>query len=196
MQTQGIRGSDRTAELIEAYRPATESLMANAHDIAVGRQRASLAAECQRLMAQGVPEELALSLSGLPVWRQVLELADRSRRYGGTVDATARVLFAAGDYLRSGEIAAQAATLRPMDDFDRQAIDAALAEIVAADHTLTERMLRDQASAVSDVPAWIAANAPRLAEAKQIVDSILSQPELTISRLTVAAAKVRGALAG
>ena len=190
------QGKRTQAELIAAYRPAAELLMTEAHGIAAGRMRAGLAAESERLVAAGVPADLARVLSGLPVWKQVVDLADCSHRYGGTVDATARVLFAAGEYLRSGEISAQAAALRPMDDFDRQAIDAALAEIAAADRSLTERLLRDQADAGSDVPAWIAANAPRLAEAKQIVDTILAQSELTISRLTVAAAKVRGALGG
>ena len=61
---------------------------------------------------------------------------------------------------------------------------------------LTGRLIADKGAGAHDIAQWIAVNAPRLAEAKPVIDSILAQPETTVSRLTVAAARVRGTATG
>ena len=106
-------------------------------------------------------------------------------------------MFGAAEYLRLQDFRNAVATLKPADEFDAQAIEGALAVLTAENSSLIDRMMQvDPNAAVTDVPQWIAANAPRLAQAKPMIDAILSQSEITVSRLTVAASKVRGASAG
>jgi NAD-specific glutamate dehydrogenase len=122
-------------------------------------------------------------------------IADIAGDTGRSVEHTARVAFAAVDYVRLSELESRAAALRITDYYDRLAIDSGLEAIRAAGRSLAKSALRDHFEGPPDFAAWLEANTARLAQVKHTLDEIAAAPDITVSRLTVAASRVR-ALAG
>jgi glutamate dehydrogenase len=183
------------ADLIARYRPAVESLDAILDKVATPDQLARIAEQAKQLTEAGVPDALARSMARFEVQKFAPGIADIGGDTGRSIEQTAHVALAAADYVRLGELEARAAALRITDYYDRLAIDSGLNAIRAAGRSLARSALRDHFDGAPDFAAWLEANAARLAQVKHTLDEIAAAPDITVSRLTVAASRVR-ALAG
>jgi glutamate dehydrogenase len=168
-----------------------DALNANADAILTSRQRSQRAEMIARLSTAGVPRALAGRLSMLELIGSVpalTRLAETSRR---PVTEVAGIGFAAAEHLRIGELKSRAAGLKISDYYDRLAVNGALATLDGAARGITRDVLKAANGAVGDFDSWAKANAQHLAQAKSGLDEIAGAGEITVSRLTVAASRVR-----
>ena len=193
-QTAGLLRQSHTqtmADLIARYRPAVESLDAILDKVATPGQLARIAEQATQLTDASVPDALARRMARFEAQKYAPGIADIAGDTGRGIEHTARVTLAAADYVRLSELEARAAALRITDYYDRLAIDSGLEAIRAAGRSLAKSALRDHFDGAPDFAAWLEANAARLAQVKHTLDEIAAAPDITVSRLTVAASRVR-----
>ncbi|HXF54754.1 MAG TPA: NAD-glutamate dehydrogenase [Hyphomicrobiaceae bacterium] len=187
--------SPALADLIARYRPGIESLTAILDRVATPAQQARMAERTAALSRSGVPSDLSRRIACFEVQRFAPMITDLARETDRSIEHTARVALAASDYLRLADLEAHAARLRIADHYDRLAIDSALEALRTAGRGLARSVLREHYDRVPDFAVWAEAHADRLSHAKGLIDEIAAAADLTVSRLTVAASRVR-ALAG
>ncbi|MGE0630462.1 MAG: hypothetical protein AB7O43_21925, partial [Hyphomicrobiaceae bacterium] len=181
------------SSLIPRYSRAASMLEAEAEQVLGQRGRQRWSEEFERLVSSGVDEDAARRVASLPVLSRAMAFADNAEETGSTLISAAAAAFAAGEYLRVDELRQRASLLMPKDDYDRQAIEAALTDIEKEAQVLGVSVLAELAN--EDVlPAWVGKHAPGLAEAKAVIDRVLGQGDLTVARLTIAARATRGAV--
>jgi glutamate dehydrogenase len=193
-QTAGLlrqRAGPTLADLIATYRPGIESLAAILDRVTTSDQQTRMAEVAKRLRDGGVPAELAQRIAGFEAQRLAPAISDLARSTDRSFEDAARVAFSAADYFRLGELEARAGALKVADYYDRLAIDGALASLRAAIWAIASRVLRDQRGHVPDLAEWTRTQAAELARAKALLDEIVATPDITVSRLTVAASRVR-----
>jgi glutamate dehydrogenase len=183
------------ADLTARYRPGVQSLAAILHQVATPDQQGRIGDHAKALRDGGVPAGLAQRIASFEVLRFAPAITDLARETERSIEHTAGVALAAADYLRLGDLEAHAGSLKVADHYDRLAIDSALEAIRTASRGLARSALREHYDRLPDFAVWAEAHASRLAQAKSLLDEIAAAPDLTVSRLTVAASRVR-ALAG
>ena len=187
------RGGQSFADVTARYQPATGEITASMPGILPPAERARFDAEARRLSGSGVPADLATRLAGLGLVRRALPLVEHAAEGGAGVAETARVVFAAADFLCLDELKSRAAALPAADDFDRQAIEHALAILDGANHKICARMLQDPSARGVPLETWAAKHASELLAAKPLLAKVLAEPGLSISRLGVIADSLRAA---
>ena len=146
----------------------------------------AFAGELRSLEGGGVPADLAHFLALLPALAEAPAVADLASVSGRPALDCARLLLSAEEQLRLPELETRADGITIRDHFDRLALDAALADLR---HTIGHLARRE----LTGAPPAMAQNAAERSQA--VIDEILANGALTVSRLTVAAQRVRG-LAG
>ncbi|MEQ1611233.1 MAG: NAD-glutamate dehydrogenase domain-containing protein, partial [Hyphomicrobiaceae bacterium] len=168
-----------------------DALNANADAILTVRQRGQRGDLMAKLTAAGVPQALAGRLSILDQIGSVPALTRLATAARRPVAEVAGIGFAAAEHLRIGELKSRAASLKVSDYYDRLAVNSALSTLDGAARGLTRDVLKAANGTVGDFESWAMANSQRLAQAKSGLDEIASAGEITVSRLTVAASRVR-----
>jgi NAD-specific glutamate dehydrogenase len=82
------------------------------------------------------------------------------------------------------------AQIKVADDYDRLAIAGAEGALADARHSMTLAVLEASANGRSGMEAWAARQPDRVQSAEQALAAIMAAPELTVSRLTVAATRL------
>ncbi len=177
--------------LVDEYTAAAAALGAEGAALLTPSGRGRSAHDVASLGAAGVPAEVAARIAALPVLAATMTFADHARRVGRSAVAAARVAYATSEYLVLEEFQARARALKPLDDFDAQAIAGGLAVLQEEAAALADAILAEGEPRM-DVRAWVELNVPKLAEAKSKLEKIVMAGDLTISRLMVAAETVRG----
>ena len=155
------------------------------------RQRAQHGETITRLTAMAVPLGLATRLSVLEQIGSIPALTKLAQDAKRPIGEVASVGFAAAEHLRIAELKARAANLKITDYYDRLAVGSAISTLDAAARGLTRDVLKSANGSKGDFASWAAANGQRLTQAKAALDEIAGSGEITVSRLTVAAAQVR-----
>src|SRR5690606_32690814 len=106
---------------------------------------------------------------------------------GSGIAETSEAFFAVMDLFSLGDIVAAGEELVLTDRFDRMALDRALANLTRAQRDLTADVLAAARGPVGErIAAWRKAQGPAIERATEAVGA-LTEGELTVSRLTVAA---------
>jgi glutamate dehydrogenase len=144
------------------------------------------AAHRDKLVAGGVPEELAGRLASLPDLAAAPDIVLVADRTGKPVADVAATYFAAGVFLRLDRITAAASSIAVTDYFDRLALDQARDAIGDAERRLAAAMVTGDAVGAAAVEGWAA---PRQGEVERIRLAIeeIAGSGLTLSKLAVAA---------
>jgi glutamate dehydrogenase len=174
---------------IAACRPAVEDLASMAVDVCTPAQKTRARDWLRQLEQAGVPASVADRVTILPVLIHAPTIVDLIAGSGRSSADAARAVLGASDYFRIDELDTKARQLKISDYYDRLALNSALGALKAASRILAQRVLKD--GDVSDVGGWAVTRAPQLRAAKAVLDDIVSSGDLTVSRLTVAAAQVR-----
>jgi glutamate dehydrogenase len=169
------------------------ALTAHLDAILPNRQRTQHQDFIEQQTKSGVPAALAARLSMLGLVGSVPALTGLAATTGRPVTDVASIAFAATEHLRIDEIRARALALKISDHYDRLAIDSALSSFEAAAHGLTKECLQAQPQAGVNFASWAKSQGPRLARLSAIVDEIAGSGEISVSRLTVAAARLQEA---
>ncbi len=172
--TQGLAG------LVERHAAGVEALR-NVLDTALPPALAGVVAErTGQLVAQDVPQPTARAIAELPVLSYASDIVLVSERAGVAVATGAAAFFGVFGVFNLWPIIEQGKAIQLSDRFERMALDRALANLMRAQRDLTADVLK----ARGGLEAWsmqpaIARTAASVAE--------LTQGELTVSRLSVAA---------
>ena len=140
----------------------------------------AIAAETARLVAQGVPDDLARRIAELPVVSYASDIVLVSERSGVSVADGAAAFFGVFATFALWPVIEQGRAILLSDRFDRMALDRALANLMRAQRDLTADVLKSEGGLV----AWSAR--PGIARTAAAVAE-LTQGTLTVSRLSVAA---------
>ncbi len=193
LRTGAVDDIERTTARNKA---TMDALAAGAGTVFTARQRSQISDFVARWTAAGVPAGLAGRLAMLDVLGSVPALTRLAAEARRPVAEVARVEFAAAEHLRIGELKARASTLKTADYYDRLAVNGALSTLDAAARGLTRDVLKAANGAAADFEGWAKSNSQRLAQAKAGLDEIAGAGEITVSRLTVAASRVRDLAGG
>jgi glutamate dehydrogenase len=177
------------AEAIARHRGGLAALRPVLPSLLPARLGKRLAEDSQRLIANGVPAELAAEIAALQVLQLSLAITEIAGASGSSVPEAARVYLALGDRLRIAELSAKAAKIVTPDYYDRLATGQALSQLEAAQGALALAAIRAGGSAALE--GWLAAQGSRLARVMATLDEICGEANLTLSRLLVAAGQLQ-----
>ncbi|MFP9136914.1 NAD-glutamate dehydrogenase [Devosia sp. XGJD_8] len=142
----------------------------------------SIATRTAQLVAQDVPEATARAIAELPVLSYASDIVLVSERAGVSVADGAAAFFGVFAAFRLWPVIEQGRAIALNDRFDRMALDRALANLMRAQRDLTADVLK----AEGGLAGWSAQQKPGIARTAAAVAE-LTQGELTVSRLSVAA---------
>ena len=126
----------------------------------------------------------------LVVLRDAPAIVDIARVSGRSVTDAASVFLAIGDRFALDDLLARTAQIKVADDYDRLAIAGAEGALADARRSMTLAALAAAAVSGTDLEAWVARQRDRILAAEQDISAIMAAPELTVSRLTVAATRL------
>ena len=172
--------------------------MARLPELMSGRELAAFEERHERLLAQGVPEELAERVAVLPPAYMVLGVVDTAQRDGLEPADVARVHFALGERLGLPVLVQRILAL-PRDDRWQTMARAALRDDLHQVHLqLTGQVLAGtdaEESATARIQAWEDAEAVQVDRAARTLQDICSDDATDLARLSVGLRVVRGLLA-
>ncbi len=145
-------------------------------------QVAALSIETSELVASGVPDDLARRLAALPWLAQACDavlVADSAR---ADIVGAAAAHFAVADGFGLSEIGQAAKRIAVGDYYERLALDRALADLAAANRRIARAAL-----VAGGVEAWSRTAGGGVARARAALDDIARGPNLSVSKLAVAA---------
>ncbi len=177
--------------VVNLNRQTMATLVTNIETIVTPRQRTQHEDTISRLTAVGVPEPLASKLGVMELMGSLPALSRLAADTGRPVAEVARTGFAAAEYLRISELKTRAGALKAGDYYDRLAISGAIGTLDAASRALTRDVFKSVGSGPADFAVWERSHGVRLAQAKAALDDIAGSGDISVSRLTVAAAQVR-----
>ncbi len=152
--------------------------------------QSSAAAIRDRLINSGAPAELAATIAQMPILADapaITRLASETKQ--SPLD-TAKVFLSIGSDLCLGELKSKAASLSVADEFDALAIGQAVQQLNAAQAGFTRAALA-ASKEPGEAERWQIAHAERVAPVRAMLDQITAADVVTVSRLVVAATRLR-----
>jgi glutamate dehydrogenase len=141
------------------------------------------------LASKAVPGDVASAIASLAVLEDTPAIVDIAGASGQSIASAAHAFLAIGDRFGLDDLLARSSQIKVGDDYDRLAI--ASAEGVFADARRSMTMAVLQAGGDKpDLEAWVARQPDRILAAEQHLKEIMAAPDLTVSRLTVAATRL------
>ncbi|WP_108395831.1 NAD-glutamate dehydrogenase [Devosia submarina] len=178
---QGLAG------LVERHRRGVASLRAMLESTLPASLREHLADEVAALQGQGVSQELARAVAELDVLSYASDIVLVSERAGVSVEDGAAAFFTVFDCFALWPVIEQGRAIVLSDRFERMALDRALANTMRAQRDLTADLLQSGSGSVGErAQAWAQAQKRGIERTRQAVAE-LTQGQLTVSRLSVAA---------
>ncbi|MEM8762118.1 MAG: hypothetical protein AAGE83_17610, partial [Pseudomonadota bacterium] len=145
------------------------------------------------LVEAGVPEELAVRVSGLEFQGGVLDIVDVAGRTGRDVRAVAETYFAAGARFGLDWLRTEARGLAAGDHWEGVAVGRLISDLRAQQSQIAAAALaRDEALLGADaVGAWADAKAEDAGRADKLMAELKGGAVLSVAKLAVAASAFR-----
>ncbi len=179
------------AETIKVHRACIAWFESVLQSSATPRQLEALEAARQHLESLGAPSTLATRLASLDLLSHGPSITWLAQETGHEMVAAARISLAVADYLRLDELKATAAAVTIRDYYDRLALTGAVHTLETARRALATDALAFNKESGLEFEAWEQRRRQRLARSKAMLDEIAEAGDVTVSRLTVAAAQLR-----
>jgi glutamate dehydrogenase len=187
------RGVD---ELVEHYRLQAGDLGARGDDWLSGMQRDALAERCHAIVAQGVPEAIAMRVAMLGHLGPVVTIADIARDVDRPLVQVAQLHSEIGSEFHFDRLAKAAQGVPIADTFDAMAVRRLIWDLRVGQGRLTRKILQDEPAsedAQSVVANWILVNDQSVAATNGMIEQIdRSSGIWTVSRIMVASSCVLG----
>ena len=184
--------------VVDQFAGPVQATMAQLPSLMSGYELAAFEERRERLLAQGVPEELAERVAVLPPAYMVLGVVDTAQRDGLEPADVARVHFALGERLGLPVLVQRILAL-PRDDRWQTMARAALRDDLHQVHLqLTGQVLAAtdaDETAAARIQAWEDADAVQVDRAARTLQDICSDDATDLARLSVGLRVVRGLLA-
>jgi glutamate dehydrogenase len=140
--------------------------------------------------AKAIPDDIARDVAYLAVLKDAPAIVDIARASDRSIIDAARVFLAVGDRFALDDLLARTAQIKVADDYDRLAIAGAEGALADARRSMTLAALAVAGSEGTDLEIWVSRQRDRILAAEQDLGAIMAVPELTVSRLTVAATRL------
>ncbi len=184
--------------LVDHFAEPVQAAMAQLPDLMVGQELAAFEKRRATLVEQGVPDELAEKVAGLPTAYMLLNVIEIATREGLEPNDVARVHFALGERLGLSTLVQQILTL-PRDDQWQTMARAALRDDLHAVHAqLTSQVLAATSAdepAPSRIATWEDADTVVVTRAADTLGQICSDDQADLARMSVGLRVVRSLLA-
>ena len=174
--------SQGVADLVQRHRTGVAALKATLGTTLPASLAQGVALMAEELAAKGVPTELAQHIAELPVLGYASDIVLVSERAGVPVAEGAAAFFGVFAAFTLWPVIEQGRALALSDRFERMALDRALANLMRAQRDLTADVLQTEGR----LDGWLARQQAGIARTAAAVAE-LTQGELTVSRLSVAA---------
>lgn len=182
---------------VEHFAEPVQRAMAELPTLLSGRELAAYTARSERLVRDGVPEELAKRVAALPTAYMLLGVIETASREGLDPMDVARVHFALGERLGLPALVQRILAL-PRDDRWQTMARAALRDDLHAVHSqLTAQVLATTSSdepAPARIVAWEDADSVIVERAASTLEEICADEHADLARLSVALRVVRSLL--
>jgi glutamate dehydrogenase len=176
---------------IARHKAGLAALSEALEDVLPPARKAGLAQDTARVVAEGVPGDLAADIARLKVLAHAPAIADIAQAEGRPLPDTARSYLEIGARLSIDDLARKGAAITTSDPYDRIAIAQALDQLIAAHAAFTREALR-----AGGADAWLASQATRLARLRHTLADASGEGGLTLSRLLVASCALHETAAG
>jgi glutamate dehydrogenase len=177
-------------DTIALYKSGFESLRSAFADIATPRTLERCKSLEADFVAHAVPADVAADIAHLIVLKDAPAIVDIGHASGRPIAEAARAFLAIGDRFSMEDLLLRTAQIRVADDYDRLAIAGAEGALADARRNMTLAALATAGGGQTGLEAWAARQPDRILAAEQDLRDIMAAPELTVSRLTVAATRL------
>jgi glutamate dehydrogenase len=180
--------SDITAE-IERYRPVVSSLSAATPDLLCGAERQVLFDDTEKLVALGLPRDLALRISALLSAFLLLDVVEIAIATQHDPAEVARLHYALSEQFQVDEMLTWITRLPRDDRWSTLARAAVRHDVYAALSAITTAVLRSTDDGLSEterIEAWRTANAERVERARSTIEAALERDVVDLATLSVA----------
>ena len=214
-----IRNRPRPIDIargVEQFRPGAQTLAETVPDLLAASARASAEATMQRLVADGVPEELARRIAHLDALFPVFDLVEISEQAGVGVEEAAGVYFALGERLELHVLHERIGALPRQERWEALARRALWEDLHGERRALTEDVLRtgdtdgparpvspsrspatpsprqgSEDGVAGRVDAWLARNAGPVERTLQVLADVRAGGSFDLATLSVAVREIR-----
>jgi glutamate dehydrogenase len=184
---------------IARFAPAVQHLAAAISELLPPGERALLDQRHARLLAAGVPAELAARAAGVIFLTTAFEVGDLAERAAQPIDRAARIFYGVGARFALDEMRDAARRLPAETAWQKQAVETVIDDLYALQSELAARVLQSgialDADGADPLAAWAAARAAALAPADAIAAELRSASTPDLAMLVVAGRQLRQALA-
>jgi glutamate dehydrogenase len=159
-----------------------------------GRALSDAAGRRDRLVAEGVPDDLALRVAVLPASFAALAVVDIARRTGADRLAVAQVHLAVAEMFDLGRLQQRVIALRRDDRWQTMARAALRDDLYSAHASITEAVVAttdDEAPPPARIEEWAARAPGTVARARRLLADVLDDDVVDLSRLSVGLRAVR-----
>jgi glutamate dehydrogenase len=180
--------TDVAAE-IERYHDVVSRLGARCPDLMRGVERQTLFDDAEKLVALGLPRELALRVAELLSAFLLLDVVEIAHATGHDPGVVAELHYAVSERLSVDELLTSVTALPRDDRWSTLARSAARHDVYAALSAITTAVLRntdDELSADARIDAWVEQNVERVERARSTVRAALDRDVVDLATLSVA----------
>jgi glutamate dehydrogenase len=178
------------SDMISRNRAGFQLLKAELTTLATPGARRRLDQLTTDFAGPGVPKALAADIAYLTVLADTPAIVDIARVSGRSIPEAAQAFLAIGDRFGIDVLMGRMAHIKVADDYDRLAIAGAEGTFADARHSMALSVLGASGNGQPGLEAWTARQPERVQSAEQAIAAIMAAPELTVSRLTVAATRL------
>jgi glutamate dehydrogenase len=182
---------------VDQFRGLVQAGMVELPDLITGRELDAFLARRDRLVEQGVPEELATRVAVLPPAYMLLGIVENAQRADLDPRDVARVHFALGERLGLPALVQRILALPRADRWQTMARAALRDDLHAVHSQLTAQVLRttpDDEPAPGRIASWEDGDAVTVARAAATLDEICADDQADLARMSVGLRVVRGLL--
>ncbi|MEO0956972.1 MAG: NAD-glutamate dehydrogenase [Pseudomonadota bacterium] len=182
-----------TGALVGMYAPGMAEVSEALPELLTDFSKERLDERVAALVEAGVPEELAVRVSGLEFQGGVLDIVDVAGRTGRDVRAVAETYFAAGARFGLDWLRTEARGLAAGDHWEGVAVGRLISDLRAQQSQIAAAALaRDEALLGADaVGAWADAKAEDAGRADKLMAELKGGAALSVAKLAVAASAFR-----
>jgi len=196
LQSQALlaRATDRVmSDVIAAYKPGVAAIIEAAPDLLLDFSKQRFEDRNASLIADGVPEDIARSVTRLEPLGGALDIVDVARTRGRDVLQVAETYFAAGSRFGLDWLRSTARGLRPANHWERAATERLLGELRSQQSQIAAAALdagKGETGAAC-IEQWASANKEAVHRADRVVTELHEGEPLSLAKLAVATSQFR-----
>lgn len=183
---RNVSFADGIEAVVKRFGGGLTKLQDSAQEIAPATMKTAIEQTASDWKQEGVPDKLADTVAALPILTMIPNVILISESVGKPLNAAADTYFGVTGHFRLGVLDGRARALRPDDYYDALALDRARQALAQAHRAISAASLLHKGRG-DGFENWKKANEIIVSRAAQSIASIVDAPDLSVSRIAVAA---------